>query len=327
MQFCPSNPPLNHAIELVAGQFAPDVRLIWSGARAAEYLTAPDARRHVWHACLASEYGNFSPAREDADFLYSRLTSMKAKDLIVQAYGVRPRGIIGVLRRLGPAARSPETYRMIVSVLEKGGAGARFLINKHQPDDLLIEAVAALSCQLNDHECRAWLYCDSADLHNLAFHAWTAARFAQSQKTPEFLSKGDPASGLRDALLHRPFPTPPSSGTEELRPIMSARDLRDVGRRFKNCLGRVRDAFRVVNGLKFFYEWTGSEPAVVDLVRFGGIGWYVNDTLGIQNIDVSPATRRQIALAFSNAPMICTTNLIVQNQCSALWFDIVHAAN
>ena len=105
------------------------MRQIWPGSRIADYLTAPDARRHIWHACLASECGTFSPVVNDPDLLYSRLMSMRAKVLIVQAYGVRPRGITGTMRRLGPEARAPEIYRMIVRVLDEGAVGAKILIH------------------------------------------------------------------------------------------------------------------------------------------------------------------------------------------------------
>src|SRR4051794_12513448 len=49
-------PPVkNGIIAWVAGPFATQVSQIWSGDRIKEYLTATDARRHVWHAWLSSD--------------------------------------------------------------------------------------------------------------------------------------------------------------------------------------------------------------------------------------------------------------------------------
>src|SRR5215217_7349580 len=100
--------PSTGALKLVAGPFAPAVSTIWAGARAVEYLTANDKRRHVWHACLSSEYCPFSPERGGIELIYSRLTYGKSRDLIAQAYACRPKGVLGVLGRFGSPARPPQ---------------------------------------------------------------------------------------------------------------------------------------------------------------------------------------------------------------------------
>jgi hypothetical protein len=45
--------PSNSVVECIAGPFVECVERIWE-AKLGEYLSASDARRHLWHACLAS---------------------------------------------------------------------------------------------------------------------------------------------------------------------------------------------------------------------------------------------------------------------------------
>src|SRR4051794_33550507 len=50
-----AGPLASSIVALIAGPFAKEVGQIWPDQRIAEYLTATDARRHVWHAWLSSE--------------------------------------------------------------------------------------------------------------------------------------------------------------------------------------------------------------------------------------------------------------------------------
>ena len=74
-------PASNSVVELVAGRYVKAVNRIW-GAKVGEYLSAPDARRHLWHACFASGHPSFrwhtAPA---ATRLYDRLTYAPGKEL------------------------------------------------------------------------------------------------------------------------------------------------------------------------------------------------------------------------------------------------------
>ena len=48
----------NSVVELVAGRYVKAVNRIW-GTKVGEYLSAPDARRHLWHACFAPGHPSF----------------------------------------------------------------------------------------------------------------------------------------------------------------------------------------------------------------------------------------------------------------------------
>src|SRR3954453_4512201 len=96
----------NSVVELVAGHYVKAVNRIW-GAKVGEYLSAPDARRHLWHACFASRHSSFRyQIAAAATRLYSRLTYAPGKELASQAYGDCPPGLLRCLGRLGAEPRS-----------------------------------------------------------------------------------------------------------------------------------------------------------------------------------------------------------------------------
>ena len=114
-------PIRNSAVRVIAGSFAQSVILIWGEDRIGEYLGASDARRNLWHACLASEHSHFqAKSAVSCRRLYRQFKRARGKDLVAQAFGCRPIGLLSALGRLGAAARSPETYRALVRALENG---------------------------------------------------------------------------------------------------------------------------------------------------------------------------------------------------------------
>src|SRR5688500_8726442 len=95
-------------VRLIAGPFHYAVAALWPGDRMSDYLLAPAARRHVWHAWLSArdEAGIADP--ESAG---RRLMSASARELLAEAYGRVPLGLARALGRLGPLAQPQRTYR------------------------------------------------------------------------------------------------------------------------------------------------------------------------------------------------------------------------
>src|SRR3954451_5678815 len=114
-------PASNSVVELVAGRYVKAVNRIW-GAKVGEYLSAPDARRPLGQGCFAAGPPSLRwQTAAAATRLYDRLTYAPGKELIAQAYGDCPPGLLGCLGRLGAEARSGYTYRALVQVLQRGG--------------------------------------------------------------------------------------------------------------------------------------------------------------------------------------------------------------
>jgi hypothetical protein len=143
-------PIRNSAVGVIAGSFAESVIRIWGEERIGEYLGASDARRHLWHACLGSEHPHFqAQSVVSCQRLYRRFKRARGKDLVAQAFGCRPLGLLSALGRLGAAAKSPETYRALVRALDHGGSGAKFLMHSPHLHDSLIHALATLPPAMN----------------------------------------------------------------------------------------------------------------------------------------------------------------------------------
>jgi hypothetical protein len=324
--------PASRILEIVAGPYAEAVSQVWTGSRIAEYLAAPDLRRHVWHACLASPYGNFSTAREDLALLYERMQTMKSKDLLVQAYGVRPAGLLGTLKRLGPQPREPEIYQMLISVLEKEGRAAKFLMHLEHPTDAWIETLASLPDAIGTSAFEALTRCCTIAPEDLALVSWTIARLEQthaSHDLSQILRANKPVEALMDILMRQPFPSPPWQGTLRLQPIASSMRFFELAIRYRNCLQRPngsKEVLKVLSGIQYFYEWRGQEPAVIDLVRLPGVGWYVNNAIGPGNHLLSFHGRAEIAHDFSAASIICASRLTVRANvypCGKFWGDLL----
>ena len=62
----------------------------------------------------------------------------------MQAYGDCPPGLLRCLGRLGAEPRGPETYRALVSILQRGGPSAKALVHSAELAPEFIHAFASL---------------------------------------------------------------------------------------------------------------------------------------------------------------------------------------
>jgi hypothetical protein len=80
---------------------------------------------------------------------------------------------------------------------------------------------------------------------------------------------------------------------------------------FKNCMRtnhHQREAVhRVLNRGRYFYEWCGAEPALLEFARIGSVGWYLVQAKGRRNRTVQDQERDEILRRLSLAPSFCPT--------------------
>lgn len=324
----------NHVLELIAGPFAEVVSQIWSGERFADYVTADDTRRHVWHCCLSADASPFIAHNpEQNELIVSRLTFGRSRDLLVQALGERPSGLIGFLSRLGPEARPPAIYRLAALAFQKGGGGARFLMHTKNPSNELITC-AALAPRGLRNEAFAVLgnkrKIDPRELHCIG---WTLERLEQ-QRGPDVVRKILNASSITDvlcdAIVDLPFPSPPWPETEKLRAISSSTFLKQTGLRFNNCLAithiRRAAALQILTGFQYYYLWEADTPAILKFIRVLDVGWYLEDCLGPNNVDLPEKQKREMFDALS-APDCNARDLLVESGGSnggVFWGEMVY---
>lgn len=262
-------PPQPGSVEALAGVFIVDVRRIWDDQHIGEYLAAPEARRHVWHCWMASERDTIERRfRAHPALALRRLTSHRARDLLAGAYGACPPGLVKALGRCGPEARSRDFYRAIVLALS--GEPARAKPVWHAP--MLTEAFV---------------------LHTAGLSAPTSP----PHPTPfgSIIAELNVVAG--DHLNTAPLPAPPWAGTASLRPMTSRQDLRDMGRRLRNCMrswGRVRAAAEAIEaGRECYFAWNAPAPG---LLRFasGPQGWRLAEWKGEDNRPLSSEAEAEI---------------------------------
>jgi hypothetical protein len=292
-------------VRLVAGPFHDTVVAIWSGAKVGEYLLAPAARRHVWHAWLAARS---DLARASPEDVRRQLVSASARVLLAEAHGRVPPGLVRALGRLGPRAQPQRTYAELARVLVEGGPGAKFVCHAERLDAETIAVLAALPAVLRLKSVTA-----RCDVDDARYIAWLMSRAAIDRRelTPLVRKLARPHRRVLDVIEKHiasgAVPEPPFATMPPLSPITSLAMLHATGQRFQNCLGSYTD--ELLNGSQCFYLWEGNEPAVVTLTRIGSLGWRAGEVAGLKNADVSVATRLAIAEAFGATPSLFSDSL------------------
>ncbi len=270
-------PPQPGSVEALAGVFIAEVRRIWEDRNVGDYLAASEARRHVWHCWMASERDTIERRfRAFPALALRRLTAHKARDLLAGAYGSCPPGLVKALGRCGPEARSREFYRNLVLALK--GEPGRAKAVWHAPvltDALVLEATSL------------------------------PAQTPAPRPTPFGSPIVDLDAMAGEHLNTAPLPAPPWAGTARLRPLTSRQDLRDMGRRLRNCMrswGRVRVAAEAITaGREAYYAWDAPGPG---LLRFalGPMGWSLAEWLGTDNDPLSDEAESEIIASLEGWP-------------------------
>src|SRR5215212_1872539 len=264
----------NSVVELVAGRYVKAVDRIW-GAKVGEYLSAPDGRRPLWHACFASGHPSFrrhtAPA---AARLYGRLTYAPGKELGAQAYGDCPPGLLRCLGRLGAQPRSGYTYRALVQVLQRGGPCAKALVHSTEIPDELIHAFATLPAAMASKRTIGLVMGGQLSAGDLATFGWTMSRISQLRDREAYenvLTSTDPMNAVVQLLTNGEFPPPPWPGTNLLKPITSRARLPRTAAELRTCRETpawlTRSVLKVPDGTHYFYEWRGDPAAVRRFVR------------------------------------------------------------
>ncbi len=219
----PSRPAPSSVVRLAAGEFAAVAVRIWRGPRLAEFLTASDRRRHTWLCWLAGQPEDEHAGSEAAaDAAYRRLTRAKGKELVADAHGSAPRGIVAALGQVGAAPRRRGVYLALVRALARDDLGAKVLRRRPQLSDAFIVVVAALPTRLQTEAILGAF--DGWREHEayLAQIAWTAHRLdTLVAASAGSLRRGDVHGILGGALDALPFPPPLWPGSARLRPLTS----------------------------------------------------------------------------------------------------------
>lgn len=294
--------PTPDIINYIAGDFCPTITQIWEPAAVSEYLMASAARRHIWHAVFSARQRD---TRTFSDIRKS-LTERRGKDLIREAYGSCPPGMIRLLSKLGPRAESSDFYRAVHSALSRGDILTRILQHEKSIDPRMVYGIAYLptdriTARIASFALRRGV--SDIDIEELSWVGRRIADFDQSGKTLESISKSsNPITALRKAIANLPFPRAPWEA-QGISPVQSAEELAAVARRMGNCLADPDQFYSscldVHAGLAYYFQTPGDNNLLLKFSKFGNLGWYLDECRGLRNRRPSKDEIEHITMAVS----------------------------
>ncbi|RWM10437.1 hypothetical protein [Mesorhizobium sp.] len=300
-------------IALLARQDGAQVLSTWQNDRISEYLLASDSRRHTWHAWLAIH----GMATCDVAETYRYFTFAKSRQILADAFGSCPAGMVSALGKFGPFARPKHAYIALHEVLTAGGPLANHV---HQSakmgDDDLASLATAVTMDASNRVVRALLKC-KVPMRTMVELLWVVSRMA-SQYEERYLVRcisedRRPASILANLYGLAPFPAPPFEQAGALIPITTPEQLRKTGQSFNNCLKRPGEEFAaavasVLSGQRYFYRWEGENPALLAFARCGSAGWILAEHSGPANSRVPDAVIEQVEDVLAGIPSVFIGN-------------------
>lgn len=309
-----NSPTRNHEgpgksiVDLLARQDSAQIQSIWPNDRLCEYFLASDSRRHTWHAWLAAR----GTAIRDVPETYRFLTFAKSRQILTDACGNCPPGMISALGKFGPYARTKSVYVALHQVLSAGGLLARHV---HQwskfGDDDLVALASGSSLPVSSRVVRALLKRKMPTQATVEL-LWVISRLAPvhgEQQLVQCTAHGrQPAAILANLFSLTPFPEPPFEQVCALIPITTAEQLRKTGEEFGNCLkGGEELAYALSSvqaGQRYFYRWNGDQPMLLSFSRCGSRGWILEERSGPRNARVPEDMLNHIVGALAAVPNV-----------------------
>lgn len=254
----------------------------------ARVLTAAPARRQAIFAALAAQEENVGLYDAGDDLFPASFAEVirhgRSNDILRRAFGNVPDGLSGVLAQIGerPLPRSKDYILLHDLLADEDARAADALRGSGRITCRKLDVLNAL-----DHRWRHANTLERLDTGGEALMFNQAIGFVQSlnsKATDEVVAGAiavmRPASTLArllDRFLQRADQLPPhpiASGDNELRPLLSMRDVLDAGRRYRNCLRhRLAD---VAAGRMALGEFRG-ECLVEFRPLTAGAGWLLRD--------------------------------------------------
>lgn len=254
----------------------------------ARVLTAAPARRQAIFAALAAQEEKVGLYDAGDDLFPASFAEVirhgRSNDILRRAFGNVPEGLSGVLAQIGerPLPRSKDYILLHDLLADEDARAADALRGSGRITCRKLDVLNAL-----DHRWRHANTLERLDTGGEALMFNQAIGFVQSlnsKATDEVVAGAiavmRPASTLArllDRFLQRADQLPPhpiASGDNELRPLLSMRDVLDAGRRYRNCLRhRLAD---VAAGRMALGEFRG-ECLVEFRPLTAGAGWLLRD--------------------------------------------------
>jgi hypothetical protein len=264
-----------------------------------DLLHVSQARMHLLGIALAHVQNASSPD------MVQLLFRGKANAILDTTLGHRPRGLKRAVRHMPHIMLTEESYRGLVELLADPLA-VRFISHWLEIRNFTIRSVKAVPLAL-----RALIFPMLQTMEDMSSFpdalksiASRSGKFSFDELVAYLASTKQPVqfvAKLTSIVESLPIPEglPPSNVLHAKR-IDSAKELRSLGRKWKNCLGSY--VWSVEQGQSAIYLWQCAEiEAICSVTRKGRLGWFLEDIKGPSNARVWAPHRGTILNAFANA--------------------------
>lgn len=247
------------------------------------YMTTSYKRRQVWNSYIATMFAN--PAKPkpitDPEAVRTRLLIISSKELLVEAYGSVPAGMVRVLGLLGLEGQQPQTYIQLHEQMEKSATLCKEYSHASKIDASTVTTIAALPEYLKNYDL-AKQFKKPEDVKKLVF---AVDMLSQDNKETyielcEKIVTAAKSGHSVGAVLKReyyalPFPVPIAQSSDQCRHIDSAHKMMVSAKRFNNCLKTyIFEAVR--NDLQYYEYLVDSSPiAVISIKNDRPLGWRI----------------------------------------------------
>ena len=297
-----------HIVRHLAGPFLPEIARIFPGHFQIVYLLTSFQRRQVWHACLARRHvGRRNPVKiKNPACLRERFLHEKSRLLLAEAYPEIPPGFEAALGRLGPAAQHPEIYALLHEFMAQPIL-RREINHLARIDARLLRTLARLPEPMRTVRMAQELAdprAAEAVVQLIRLLTNKPSTNGEDSGQVDFSPRRRrSAAELLETLYHAtPFPKAPVAESTLCMHIDSAERMREIVAQYKNCL--VNFIPEAIRGEYAFYEWKGSEGAIISIVPDRPYGWRLDDIKGIANAPVSDETVKAIEGYFSGHDVV-----------------------
>ena len=103
------------------------------------------------------------------------------------------------------------------------------------------------------------------------------------------------AKWLVGKIKNLPFPAPPWEGNENIKPIRSSGELKNMADEFRCCINSYRAD--IVAGRSYFYVFT-QPTAIIEIKNDIFYGWAITEIQGVDHVEISTTEQHKIAKEF-----------------------------
>jgi hypothetical protein len=223
-----------------------------------------------------------------------------------RVFNRRPKGLKRALGRLPRCVLDREDYRLLIELLDDPDT-AKLIYHQVLLDAQYLRFLGSIPVpmrRINVSALAEFLTRPEDFVDGLRFLAVRGAApsfDALVTKLGTIRKPAELAAHIRKVVEQLPLPeTIPPPKIEEARRLDGVAEIRQLGKRWNNCLARYLD--EVNQGRAAVYSWPHAQaPAACVVERHGRLGWALREMRGPQNSILRSSRRQEIRCAFAAA--------------------------